>query len=291
MFGECHAHIIMDGVNYQKAIALHKDKVNEDAIRRNLKAYQELGITFVRDGGDALGVSKRAKMIAKEYGIDYRTPVFAIHKNGHYGSIVGKGFNNIKEYAALVREAKCEGADFIKIMTTGLLDFNNQGNVTGEPLTKEEVCEMVHIAHEEGMAVMSHTNGAVGVQNAIEAGADSVEHGNYMDEKTVRMLADSNTVWVPTLVTVRNLRNCGRYENLTLQPIIELAEENLRLAYKYNVKTALGSDAGAYQVRHGKGLQEEYKAFSDILGLSDHVRFWLEEGEKQIQDTFKRPEF
>ena len=289
MFGECHAHIIMDGVNYQKAIALHKDKVNEDAIRRNLKAYQELGITFVRDGGDALGVSKRAKMIAKEYGIDYRTPVFAIHKNGHYGSIVGKGFNNIKEYTALVREAKCEGADFIKIMTTGLLDFNNHGNVTGEPLTKEEVCEMVHIAHEEGMAVMSHTNGAVGVQNAIEAGADSVEHGNYMDEKTVRMLADSNTVWVPTLVTVRNLRNCGRYENLTLQPIIELAEENLRLAYKYNVKTALGSDAGAYQVRHGKGLQEEYKAFSDILGLSDPVRLWLEVGEKQIQDTFKRP--
>lgn len=291
MFGECHAHIIMDGVNYQKAIALHKDKVNEDAIRRNLKAYQELGITFVRDGGDALGVSKRAKIIAKEYGIDYRTPVFAIHKNGHYGSIVGKGFDNIKEYAALVREAKCEGADFIKIMTTGLLDFNNHGNVTGEPLIKEEVCEMVHIAHEEGMAVMSHTNGAAGVQIAIEAGVDSVEHGNYMDEKTVRMLADSNTVWVPTLVTVRNLKNCGRYENMILQPIIELAEENLRLAYKYNVKTALGSDAGAYQVRHGKGLQEEYRAFSDILGFSDHVRLWLEEGEKQIQDTFKRPEF
>ena len=109
MFGECHAHIIMDGVNYQKAIALHKDKVNEDAIRRNLKAYQELGITFVRDGGDALGVSKRAKMIAKEYGIDYRTPVFAIHKNGHYGSIVGKGFNNIKEYGEVVSRPKALG--------------------------------------------------------------------------------------------------------------------------------------------------------------------------------------
>ena len=149
MFGECHAHIIMDGINYKEAISLHKEAVNEEAIRRNFKAYQEQGITFVRDGGDAVGVSRRAKMLAEEYGIDYRTPVFAIHKNGHYGSIVGKGFDNMKEYAALVREAKEQGADFIKIMTTGLLDFHNHGKVTGTPLSREEVHEMVHIAHGE----------------------------------------------------------------------------------------------------------------------------------------------
>ena len=49
MFGECHAHIIMDGINYKEAISLHKEAVNEEAIRRNFKAYQEQGITFVRD--------------------------------------------------------------------------------------------------------------------------------------------------------------------------------------------------------------------------------------------------
>lgn len=48
MFGECHAHIIMDGINYKEAISLHKEAVNEEAIRRNFKAYQEQGITFVR---------------------------------------------------------------------------------------------------------------------------------------------------------------------------------------------------------------------------------------------------
>ena len=68
-----------------------------------------------------------------------------------------------------------------------------------------EVKEMVHIAHEEGFAVMSHTNGIYGTRAAIEAGVDSLEHGNYMDEETIAMLADSITVWVPTLVTVRNL--------------------------------------------------------------------------------------
>ena len=80
---------------------------------------------------------------------------------------------------------------------------------------------MVHIAHEEGFAVMSHTNGIYGVQAAIEAGVDSIEHGNYMNKETLTMLADSNSVWVPTLVTVRNLMGCGRFEDAVLRTITE----------------------------------------------------------------------
>ena len=41
MLGECHAHVIMDGVNYKNAVALHKDGVCEEAVRKHLKAYQE----------------------------------------------------------------------------------------------------------------------------------------------------------------------------------------------------------------------------------------------------------
>lgn len=291
MFGECHAHIIMDGQNYKRAIALHEERINEEIIRIRLQEYRKRGIKFIRDGGDALGVSKKTRELAAEYEIDYRTPIFAIHKNGHYGAIVGKGFDNLKEYYNLIKEAKEQGADFIKIMTTGLLDFNNHGKVTGVPLSKAEVKEMVHIAHEEGMAVMSHTNGVFGVQTAIEAGVNSVEHGNYIDEETIRMMASSDTVWVPTLMTVRNLKGCDRYEDAVLQPIIERAEENLKLAYRYKAKVALGSDAGAYKVMHGQGIEDEYQAFQKILGLSEQVDTWLRAGEQKIRDTFKRPQF
>lgn len=291
MFGECHAHIIMDGQNYKRAIALHEERINEEIIRIRLQEYRKRGIKFIRDGGDALGVSKKTRELAAEYEIDYRTPIFAIHKNGHYGAIVGKGFDSLKEYYNLIKEAKEQGADFIKIMTTGLLDFNNHGKVTGVPLSKAEVKEMVHIAHEEGMAVMSHTNGVFGVQTAIEAGVNSVEHGNYIDEETIRMMASSDTVWVPTLVTVRNLKGCDRYEDAVLQPIIERAEENLKLAYRYKAKVALGSDAGAYKVMHGQGIEDEYQAFQKILGLSEQVDTWLRAGEQKIRDTFKRPQF
>lgn len=288
MFGECHAHIIMDGVNYRHAVDLHKNGPDEGAIREHLKAYQDRGITFVRDGGDALGVSLRTKQIAPEYGIDYRTPVFAIHKEGHYGSIVGKGYSNMKEFHLRVLEAKDKGADFIKIMTTGLLDFNDHGAVTGTPLPAEEVKEMIHIAHGEGMAVMSHTNGSYGVRAAVSAGVDSLEHGNYMDEECLDMLAENGTVWVPTLVTIRNLMGDGRYEDKVLRPIIETAEENVRKAFARRVKIAPGSDAGAYRVLHGKGIQDEIAAFEEILGKEKKVYDRLAEGEAEIRRRFCR---
>ena len=61
MFGECHAHVIMDGMNYKKAVGIHADGVKDDVIRSCFTEYQKRGISFVRDGGDALGVSKRAR--------------------------------------------------------------------------------------------------------------------------------------------------------------------------------------------------------------------------------------
>ena len=288
MFGECHAHIIMDGVNYRHAIDLHRNGPDDNVIREHLKIYQDRGITFVRDGGDALGVSARAKELAPEYGIDYRTPVFAIHKEGHYGSIVGKNFSTMPEFHKRVLEAKEQSADFIKIMTTGLLDFNAHGAITGTPLDATEVKEMVHIAHEEGMAVMSHTNGTYGVQAAVEAGVDSLEHGNYMNEESLAMLSESHTVWVPTLVTVRNLLGDGRYADETLKPIIETAEENVRKSFGLGVKVAPGSDAGAYRVLHGQGIQDEMQAFVQILGNEEKAYQWLMEGEMEIRKKFCR---
>ena len=76
---ECHAHIFMDGVDYKKAAAAHENGPREDLIREHLAAYQKAGISYVRDGGDPYGAGVLARSLAPEYGITYRTPVFAIH--------------------------------------------------------------------------------------------------------------------------------------------------------------------------------------------------------------------
>lgn len=287
MFGECHAHIFMNGYDYRRAVQEHQEGPDEKRIREHLKAYADRNIIFVRDGGDNLGVSKLAKKLAPEYGIDYRTPVFAIHKNGHYGGIVGKGFDTMKEYADLVREARAQGADFIKIMTTGIMDFDTDGHITGMALAREEVREMVHIAHQEGMAVMTHTNGDGPVLDAVEAGADSVEHGNYVETEALQALAESGTVWVPTAVTIANLIGSGRFDDRTIAAIREKASSRIARAFAAGVKVGLGSDAGAFCVLHGKGIEDEYQLFLDAVGDRGKVNTVVSESEAVIRNKFR----
>ena len=74
MFGENHAHIFMNALDYHQAVKDHEKSPDERLIRAHFKAYQEKQISFVRDGGDHLHVSYKAREIAPEYGIDYRTP-------------------------------------------------------------------------------------------------------------------------------------------------------------------------------------------------------------------------
>ena len=304
MFGENHAHIFMNGLNYRAAVNCHKSGVNTDIIHEHFRAYQEKGVSFVRDGGDALGVSEKAREIASQYGITYRTPVFAIHKKGHYGGIVGRPFENMKEYADLVKEVRKRGGDFIKIMTTGIMNFDMDGSVTEEPLRFDEVKEMVHIAHEEGFAVMCHTNGTKAVEALIEAGADSVEHGNYMEEQTIKSLADSDLVWVPTVTVVPNMFGCGRFSDELLHKIYEKEKTNIKKGLQYGVKMALGSDAGAYLVFHGQGILDEYARFlecrkeiqeesqeneQEFLSVCE-LKARLKAGEAEIRKKFKKIE-
>ena len=288
MFGECHVHIAMDGVNYAQAMARHASIPDENHIRACFEAYENRGVAFVRDGGDAFGVSRAAKLIAPEYGIDYRTPVFAIHKAGHYGSIVGRSFGTMREYVALVGEARAQGADFIKIMTTGIMDFNEYGRVTGTALEAAEVREMVHVAHESGLAVMAHVNGIRAVLDAIEAGADSVEHGNFIDGECVAALKQSRTCLVPTAAVAHNLMGRGMFEELMLVRIYDASLRVIAAAVEAGCLVALGSDAGAVGVLHGQGVLDEYACFQEAVADQALLDERLAAGEAFIRDTFKR---
>lgn len=287
MLGECHAHIFMDSINLKTATARHADSVDESIIHKHLEEYAKQGITFVRDGGDYLGVSERTRDFAPSYGIDYRTPIFAIHKNGYYGGIVGKGFDSLDEYRQLVLEAKERGADFIKIMTTGIMDFDHAGAITGTDLTEEEVTDMIAIAHEEHLAVMSHTNGASAIKIAVKAGVDSIEHGNFLDEEAMQLMAEHGTVLVPTVTVVPNLMGSGLFPEESLSYIWNAAQKNLRRAFELGVTLAAGSDAGAHLVYHGEGLLDEIRRFQTIVPDTDAIMQRLEEGEAVIKQKFR----
>ena len=283
--GECHAHIFMNGTDYHAAVQAHCAGADEKLVRRTFEEYRKRQVTFIREGGDHYGVSLLAKRMAPEYGITYLSPVTAIFRVGHYGRVVGEPYSDMREFAALVKRNAEKGADFVKIMTTGIMDFRTPDGVTGERLPADEIREMVHIAHEEGFRVMSHTNGAQAVIEAAEAGVDSIEHGNFQNEESLQCLRDCGTIYVPTVVTVRNLLCDDRFEHEVIRAIWEGIEKNIRYAHAAGVCMALGSDAGAYRVLHGQGILDEQRAFRDILPEVPEAELdrKLQHGEEQIR--------
>ena len=188
---DCHMHMVLDGVSWKSAIARHENGPDDAFIRQALARYQVLGYTYLRDGGDRWDVGKRARELAPEYGIRYRTPLSPLCKVGHYGVFIGEKYEDFREYRLLVEKMRAQGADFIKIMISGLMDFDRFGVLTQPGLPPQDIRELIHIAHEEGFPVMAHANGARTVEAASAAGVDSVEHGAYLDDDALAAMAEA----------------------------------------------------------------------------------------------------
>ena len=277
MKADCHIHMVLDGYNWRDAIARHTEKPDEAFIRQALSRYQEMGYTYLRDGGDRWGVGKKARELAPEYGITYRTPLSPLHRKDHYGGFIGTAYETLKEFTRLVVRTKEAGGDFIKIMISGLMDFNQFGVLTEPGLPDGEIRQLIHIAHGEGMAVMVHANGARTVEAAASAGVESVEHGAYLDADALAAMEEMGTVWVPTLSTVANLRGTGRFSESDVEKILESTKENLA---NYKGLVAPGTDAGAWAVPHGICSEE---ALLGEIGIGPNR---LEDGICRIQEIF-----
>lgn len=256
MKSDCHIHMVLDGVEWRSAIARHKCAPDREFIRSALSRYQSLGYDYLRDGGDRWGVGALAREMAPDFGIRYRTPLAPLCKAGHYGGFIGETYENLREYGALVKKTRAQGGDFIKIMISGLMDFDRFGVLTEDGFSPEEIRELVRIAHEEGFSVMAHCNGAATIRAAAEAGVDSVEHGAYADDAALHAMAKNQTVWVPTLSTVGNLRGKGRFSEAAVGAIFADTSEKLRKFAAMGGLIACGSDAGAWAVPHAADTEE-----------------------------------
>lgn len=264
MKSDCHMHMVLDGVDWKAAIGRHASAVDMDFVRRTVKLYAQQGYTYLRDGGDRWGVGAAAREVAKEYSICYRTPLAPLCCKGHYGSFIGLTYENLREYAQLVIQQRQQGADFIKIMISGLMDFNRFGVLTEDGLPPAQIRELIHIAHEEGFRVMAHANGARTMEAAAAAGVDSVEHGAYPDADALAAMVENGTVWVPTLSTVGNLRGKGRFEEDAVRQILDLALQNVGRFAAMGGLVAAGSDAGAWSVTHA--MDSEWALLKEAIG-------------------------
>lgn len=158
-----------------------------------------------------------------------------------------------------VRYAVKYGADVIKVCATG--GVLSPGDEVDTPqVTQDEMDAIVEEAHRLRKKVAVHAHGAEGAKVAIRAGADSIEHGSFLDDATLRMMKDRGTYLVPTLLA-------GEYASGRVTPrqyppeIAAKAEAAMaarstmfKKALALGVKIAFGTDSGVSP--HGKNAQE-----------------------------------
>lgn len=261
MLIDSHIHIALNGIDISHTKEMDNRETKVAWIRKVLRGYKEKGIYMLRDGGDAFGFSAIAREIAQEEGMIYRTPVYGLYKKGYYGNFIGKPVMGLEDFQTEFQELMTQKPDHLKILLTGLVSFEQYGKIGATAFTKKELSYMTAAAHEQGIPVMVHANGTEGVQRAIDAGVDTLEHGYFMTERELQGLAEKDILWIPTLAPLGNLVDKQDNRFLKELPIIEktyLHHQNLiRRGLDIGVKIALGSDAGAYAVPHGTGIFDE----------------------------------
>jgi imidazolonepropionase-like amidohydrolase len=263
---DCHVHLTGDPNQLDLGPAgLHISYPRRALIgARNARVTLEAGFTTVRNVGadgysdvalrDAINaddvpgprmlVSGPALSITGgHWDENYLAPQFASSKDG-----VADGVDAVMKQ---VRENIKYGADVIKFMATGGV-VSEGDNPAIAQYSPEEMKAIVETAHGLGRKVAAHAHATVGIKRAVLAGADSIEHGSYIDDEGIRLMKERGTYLVPTVYledwVTENLPKLGWTPNTIekAKTVIPIAHENVAHAFKSGVKVALGTDAGVY---------------------------------------------
>lgn len=196
------------------------------------------------------------------------------------------------ECRKMTRLAIKYGADAIKVSSTGgVLSDTNTG--TGQQMTDGELKEIVDTAHGLGRTVASHAHAVEGINAALRAGVDSIEHGSYANDESIKLFKKTGAYLVPTLLAGDTVVHMAETSDFMSAPIKAKALRvggdmlrNFEKSYKAGVKIAFGTDSGVSQ--HGINAQEAvlmYKAGmttsdilksatvngADLIGMSDKL--------------------
>ena len=167
------------------------------------RAVLKAGITTIRLPGD----SKHAdlaldKAIKKGQAIGPRiySSGESLNITGGHGSKKGVTFHDGPyELVKAARKEISAGAKWIKILISGGIATNG-GGIAAPLMTPEEINAVVDAAHRFGAKVTAHSGSPLATSIAIDAGIDSIEHGYFLDKKTLRKMKRHGTWLIPTIV-------------------------------------------------------------------------------------------
>ncbi|MBZ5705305.1 MAG: amidohydrolase family protein [Acidobacteriia bacterium] len=188
-----------------------------------------------------------------------------------------------------VREQISYGADWIKVYSDRSYFVRPDGVLDDIPtFTLDELRAIVDEAHRERHKVASHAMALNGVHNSVEAGVDTIEHGNYIADEDLKTMAARGTWYVPTIFVGEYVAQGRANEGAPVWlKMLQIHEDTFRRALKAGVKIAFGTDAGGfdwkvnpakefgYMVKWGMAPAQAIRAAttsaSELLGMQDKV--------------------
>lgn len=271
---EAHAHVFLDGGELDTAVRSRYLEASFETMvgvaRRSLAEALRHGVTLIRDAGDRYGVNHAVRAASCQPGEVLpvlRSPGLGIRRPGRYGGFIAHEVTGDEEIIATVARIADSGADDLKIILTGIIDFAS-GTVKGEPqFDVRALSLLIRLAQECGRKTFAHCSGTAGLEVAVEAGVDSIEHGFFMTRTLLERMADKGIAWVPTFSPVHFQwahPEFARWDAAAvahLRRILDSHLEHVALAHELGVPLVAGSDAGSHGVPHGRGLLDELDFF------------------------------
>ena len=270
----------------------------------NMKKHLEAGVTTVRDVGSTDGMAidmSRAVQLGVLPGPRVVASGRSIAMTGGHGWFLGQEADGPDAVRSAVRQEIKNGAGCIKLMASG--GVYGHAEEPGSPqLSVEEMSAGVEEAHKAGKKVAAHAYSGEAMNNALDAGVDSIEHGSFIDRDTAEKMRELGTYLVPTMSVYAAMDEKGvdlgapEYIQRKTKEVLAATREALRIAMEAGVKIAAGTDCGAPGHPHGtlpmelrlmveagatpmQAIQFGTSAAAELLGLETEIGT-LEAGKK-----------
>jgi imidazolonepropionase-like amidohydrolase len=188
-----------------------------------------------------------------------------------------------------VREQISFGADWIKVYSDRSYFVRKDGVLDDIPtFTMDELRAIVDEAHRQHHKVASHAMALNGVHNSVEAGVDSIEHGNYISDADIKTMVQKNIYYVPTIYVGEYVApgRAAAGAKVWLD-MLKIHEDTFRRALKDRVKIVFGTDVGGfdwkinaakefpYMVKYGmtplQALQSATTTAAEMLDMSNDI--------------------
>ena len=264
---DTHTHILLQGditaADYDAQLLKQSPEYRTILATVNARRALEYGFTSIRDletegagyadadvkkainngaiPGPRMQVATRALDVTGAYPLQGYAPAVMVP----HGVQVVDGADSARQ---AVREQISHGADWIKVYSDRSYRVREDGVLDDVPtFTLDELRAIVDEAHRERHKVASHAMALNGVHNSVEAGVDSIEHGNYIADEDLKMMAARGVFYVPTIYVGEYVAQGRAAEGAPVWvKMIQIHEDTFRRAMKAGVKIAFGTDAGGF---------------------------------------------